>query len=243
MSLYVYCLGDELTRQAVEGVEGVEGVGDAQVRVESFGKFVAVVSEFEGARVRLTRENVEAHNRVNGRVLAETTPLPFRFGTLVEAERLAAYLQANEAALSTALARVSGAVEMSVKVLWDTQAELREALGVEPASDDAAQTSSSAGSGAAFLEAKRRELAGAAALAERAEEIRAWLAEGLGDAVREERVTLSAAQALVVRAAHLVERERLAEYRARLEGLRREREARLRFLTSGAWPPYSFGEI
>jgi hypothetical protein len=240
MSLYVYCLGKELTPQAVEGVEGV---GGARTRVKSFGKFDAAVSDFEGARVRLTRENVEAHNRVNARVLAETTPLPFRFGTLVEEARLEDYLRANEEALLATLARVEGAVEMSVKVLWDTQTELREALGVESASEGASEAASATGSGAAFLAAKRRELAGAAALEERAGEIRAWLAAGLGDAVREERVTVSAAQALVIRAAHLVERARLTEYRARLERLRGERESRLRFLTSGAWPPYSFGEI
>ncbi|HEX8853144.1 MAG TPA: GvpL/GvpF family gas vesicle protein [Pyrinomonadaceae bacterium] len=238
MSLYVYCLCEALTPQGVEGVEGVEG---ASPRVEAFGKLFAAVSEFEGARVKLTRENIEAHNRVNTRVLAETTPLPFRFGTLVEEARLEAYLRANEEALLAALRRVRGAVEMSVKVLWDTQSELRDALG--RASSDEGEVASSVGDGRAFLAAKRRELAGEAALQERAAEVRAWLAAGLGDAVREERVSVSPSQALVVRAAHLVERARLEAYRERLERLRAERAERLRFLTSGAWPPYSFGEI
>jgi hypothetical protein len=45
-----------------------------------------------------------------------------------------------------------------------------------------------------------------------------------------------------VRAAHLVERERVVAYRERLRSLGAERVG-LRFLTSGPWPPYSFSDV
>ena len=60
--------------------------------------------------------------------------------------------------------------------------------------------------------------------------------------VREKVVTLNPDDALVIRAAHLVERGRVAEYRERVNSLGRERND-LRFLTSGAWPPYSFTHL
>jgi hypothetical protein len=52
-------------------------------------------------------------------------------------------------------------------------------------------------------------------------------------------VRVSPEGSLVVRAAHLVVRERVEEYRERLRAAGDERRE-LRLLTSGPWPPYSF---
>jgi hypothetical protein len=247
MKFYVYCLSDEATPALVEGLSGVAGAAPGLIR---YGNLSAVASEFTEERIPLTRENVEAHNRVNAHLLAHTTPLPFRFGTLVAPQQLDAYVHAHEAALAATLERVRGAVEMSLKIIWDAEAERREAEQEEGAELGRGAGAAAgveggggaSGAGTAFLAAKRREMAGDAALESRAGEIREWLAENLGDTIREERVMVNASQALVVRAAHLVERVRLEEYRERLRRLREERRARLRFLTSGAWPPYSFSE-
>ena len=65
----------------------------------------------------------------------------------------------------------------------------------------------------------------------------------MGEVVRDSRVRVLPSRALLVRAAHLVERARLEEYRARVRALEAERVGGLSFLTSGAWPPYSFSEI
>ena len=113
MSLYVYCLSDELEAATVEGLTGV---GGAAVRVLSLGRIAAVVTEFEDESIAVTSENVRAHNRVNSQVLAALTPLPFRFGTRVSESRLAEYVAANEGSLVASLARVRGCVEMSVKI-------------------------------------------------------------------------------------------------------------------------------
>jgi hypothetical protein len=72
--------------------------------------------------------------------------------------------------------------------------------------------------------------------------VASWLDSGIGSLVREKIVTISPADAMVVRAAHLVERERVDDYRERVYSLSRERND-LRFLTSGVWPPYSFSHL
>jgi hypothetical protein len=250
MNLYAYCLSDEATPAMIESVTGVDTTAPRLIRC---GRLWAVASEFAGTRIAQTRENVEAHNRVNSHLLAHTTPLPFRFGTLATRQQLESYIGTHESQLVATLGRVRGAVEMSMKVMWDVEAERSDAEAVVaeeasrgraaagPVSGDGGRAS--AGSGTEFLAAKRRALAGEAALKERAEEVCAWIAANLGDTIKEERVTVNASQALVVRAAHLVERARLEEYRERLRSLREERRSSLRFLTSGAWPPYSFTEI
>ncbi|MBC7932555.1 MAG: GvpL/GvpF family gas vesicle protein [Rubrivivax sp.] len=98
------------------------------------------------------------------------------------------------------------------------------------------------GSGTAFLLAKRREILGDDDGRRRAEEVADWLAAGVSGLVRESSVRVNSSDALVVRAAHLVERASVEEYRQRVRGLGEERNE-LHFLTSGPWPPYSFGEL
>lgn len=237
MNLYAYGLSDE-TGTTLAFDEGA-GVGGAKPFLIEGGGVCAVVSEFADERVAVTRENLRAHNRVVGRVLAETTPLPFRFGTLVTPVRLERYVDDNREALLAALARVRGCVEMSVKIMWETEAVRRE---VETRVE--ARPSATAGPGAAYLASKRRAMAGSEALRAKADEIATWLAGVVGDAARETRVEVAPERELVVRAAHLVERVRVGEYRERLRAARvDERGRELRFLTSGAWPPYSFSEV
>ncbi|MBV9957262.1 MAG: GvpL/GvpF family gas vesicle protein [Acidobacteria bacterium] len=227
--LYLYCLSDEATARVLDGAAGIGGVAP---HLFDCAGICAVVSEFASATVAVTRENVLAHERVLSRVLAATTPLPFRFGTVAGEERLENFVSTHRASLLSALARVRGAVEMSVKIIWDEEPE-------RAAPDSEAQE---AGAGTRFLLTKRRELLGAERLQERAENLSAWLAHMLEENVKDSLVEVRPAASLVVSASHLVAREAVESYRARLEAARRERPD-LRFLTSGPWPPYSFSNL
>jgi hypothetical protein len=230
MSLYVYCLSDELTE---EGLAGARGLNGEPARLVAHAGLGAVVSAFDEAPAPVTREHVLAHNRVNSQVLAATTPLPFRFGTLTDEARLASYLRERAEDLRAALARVRGCVEMSVKLLWDASAQTP---AESPADAGGAQ------GGTAFLLAKRRELLGEEQARRRAEELASWLERRTSDLARASDARLRPAETLVVRAAHLVGRAQVADYRERLRELRAERPD-LRFLTSGPWPPYSFTKL
>lgn len=240
MALYAYCLGEDVTGGILEGVAGVAGAVPRLVRC---GAIAAVVSDFEGERVSIERENVFAHERVVQRVLRYVTPLPFRFGTLVTKEKLDGYVEASLDGLMKSMERVRGRVEMSVKIIWNVEeikleGEKAQASG-GAIKEDARQAS---GKGAAYLAARRREIMGDELLKERAGELAEWLSESIGEAASETDVRVRPCEALVVRAAFLVERERLKDYQERLEKARSSRSS-LRFLTSGPWPPYSFSNI
>jgi hypothetical protein len=120
--------------------------------------------------------------------------------------------------------------------LWDAEAINRE---VEETGAAVALESRPRGPGAAFLESKRRELKRTAEIKALAEEVAGWLASEIGDAARESNIEIVPGRAMALRAAHLVARPRLKDYRARLDEARRARPD-LRFLTSGPWPPYNF---
>ena len=236
---YVYCLGDEVTN---EMLGSARGLNDAPLGLVEYGSLAAVVSPFEGERVNVTTENAHTHDRVNAALLARSTPLPFRFGTLADEGRLVSFMESQGDSLRAALGRVRGCVEMSVKIIWDVAAVRRESAGPEP--ETPAEGNSGGGeSETAFLLSKRREMMDGEALRVRAEAVAEWFGGSLSDVVRESRVTVNPSGALVVRAAHLVERGRIEEYRARVESLGEERAGSLRFLKSDASPPYSFGDV
>lgn len=240
MSLYVYCLCEELSEAAFEGLAGV---GGAPVRLLRLGRLSAVVSEAGEQAAAVTDENVLAHSRVNAAALARTTPLPFRFGTRAARERLAEYVSTNEAALAAALARVRGCVEMSVKLLERSRSESEAGSQKSEAGSRGPEVQTvEGGRGTAFLLAKRREILGGEDASRRAEELKAWLAAGVAGLARETAARVRPAGAIALSAAHLVERARVPEYRARLRSLGAERRD-LRLLTSGPWPPYSFADI
>jgi hypothetical protein len=240
MSLYAYCLSDDVTTSMVEDVAGVAGM---RPRLLPCGEISAVVSDFEGERVGVEREHVFAHERVIQRVLQHVTPLPFRFGTLATGERLEGYVEANRAALIKGLDRVRDAVEMSVKIIWNAEDALRpEPKPVEQGGAVAEDEPQALGKGAAYLAARRREILGDELLKVRAEELAAWLDERVAEAAIDHEVRVNPGESLVVRAAFLVGRARLHDYQEKVEKARHER-ADLRFLTSGPWPPYSFSNI
>jgi Gas vesicle synthesis protein GvpL/GvpF len=231
MKLYVYCLA--------EGVDDLEspvaGISGSPVRLLKIEDWRIMISDNDMEAVPVTRENALAHAAVVRSLLDRTTPLPFRFGTLVTEEQLRSYVATRKAALDARLAMVRGCIEMSVKIIWespdDNQPEPRES-DREP----------SPGAGAAFLAKKRRAILGDERRSAQAEEIAEWLHKNVSGLIRDEQVTVRPSEKLVLAAAHLIERANIKQYREIMAEARKQRPE-LHFLLSGPWPPYSFANI
>jgi len=229
MKLYAYCLVDDLDTLDVQR----PGISGAPVRVLKLEDFSVLVSDYQLDAVPVTRENALDHAAVVRSVLDRTTPLPFRFGTLVTEQQLRNYLSARKPSLQIRLGNVRGCVEMSIKIIWElTQHD-------KPNPPDAATNQ---GAGTTFLAEKRREILGDDHRSQAATEISSWLREKVGGLIRDEQVTLRPAEKLVLSAAHLVDRAKLHDYKEAVAAARQERPE-LRFLFSGPWPPYSFANI
>ena len=226
MKLYVYCLAESIEALAAP----VAGISGASVELINVQDFSLLVSRFAEESAPVTRENVLTHDNVIRSVLNETTPLPFRFGSVVTEQQLDSYLNTHRADLKAKLTQVRGCVEMSVKIIWNTdQVEFKE-------------SADAGGPGARFLEEKRREILGGERRTAEAKHVAAWLQEQVGTYVRQEAISLCPTEKLIVAAAHLVSREQITEYRDCLADARKTRPE-LHFLVSGPWPPYTFSNI
>jgi len=228
MKLYAYGLTEGIDSLP----EPLNGINDAAVYIFKVGDFSLLVSAFSGDTVPVNRDNALAHAAVVRSVLDRTTPLPFRFGTVVTDRQLESYVRARREGLQAKLELVRGCVEMSVKIIWD-----RGRTEPAPANNHSEGTP-----GTAFLKEKRRELLGSEARAEEAKKIARWLEERLGDVVRDKTFKTNSTAKLLVSGAYLVDRGMMDRYRVALKNARLERPE-LHFLASGPWPPYSFANI
>ena len=121
---YVYAVvsGDSTIDYGAIGLDSspVYRVGDREL--------AAIVSRISRARVRPERRNITAHNAVLRRAVSgaegqgegEAAVLPMAFGLIAEDEQaVRRLLEQNRPALLEQLARVTGKVEMGLRVVWD----------------------------------------------------------------------------------------------------------------------------
>jgi len=212
MKLYAYGLVES------ETPVNALGIADVAVRTEPVCSLHAIVSDFPDPGLKTTRENILTHERVLEAVLDQTTPLPFRFGTVVTPDQLREFVQEHADTLSADLARVRGCVQMSVKLIAKA--------GATRASEQ------DEGPGSRFL---RQKQADRNVMLSAAKELNLELA----DVVRGAEVSTHNTPRPMASVAHLVEKSRIAEYRSKLG---RASACRMDFawIQSGPWPPYSF---
>lgn len=228
MKLYAYCLVEDLDTLD----HSSPGISGAPVRLLKLDNLAVLISDTDIDAVPVTRENALTHAAVVRSILDQTTPLPFRFGTLVTEQQLRNYVSARKPALEKKLAHLRGCVEMSVKIIGDLPTgQKAEAPNTELK-----------GVGTTFLAEKRREILGDEQRAKQAAEISDWLRVEVSGLTRDEQITLRPSERLLLSAAHLVDRTNIARYRAQLVNARKNR-TELHFLVSGPWPPYSFANI
>ena len=232
MKLYTYCLTTLDTKMP----EGMVGAFGRTVYPVTSGGVTAFVSEVVEDSFAVNKENVVIHQNVVAAVLEQTTPLPFRFGTIVSEPALTSYLISRQAALLKQLALVESCVEMSVKIIWQ-----KDQTPERPTANRS-EGEQGGGAGSAFLRMKRDEIVGSEQLIDEANQLGSGIKSQLESLVREVRITVRPSERLVVAADCLVERPRLDLYRAAVEKLVSERPD-LHLLTSGPWAPYSFANI
>jgi len=197
-------------------VPATAGIGNAELRVVSVGNEIeAVVSDIEGA-AQPSESAILAHARVvEGLAEANDSVLPARFGNGIPDEAdLRVRLEKRGSELAAAFARVSGCVELGVRV-----------FRVPPAAE-------LSGSGRDYMQRRLEEVG-------RAEQLARELDEALAPLARESTCRVLASGESLLAAAYLVARGEVERFRGAIDSFERAQPG-LTLVTTGPWPPYSF---
>ena len=96
------------------------GIVGGNVYTISDGHTAAVVSDVPNQKIRPERRYFAAHQAVLRKLMEDTDLLPMAFGIISAGPKsVRAILSRNRKAISSQLMRVSGKVEMGLKVSWD----------------------------------------------------------------------------------------------------------------------------
>lgn len=113
--LYVYAFVDRAC-----AVEDLVGIGQAPVALIGSGPPFALASEHSGARLRPDRRSLGAHQRVLSAISDRAAVLPTTFGVVADsAAELRDLIERHADDITVGLGRVSGCVEMSLRVQLD----------------------------------------------------------------------------------------------------------------------------
>jgi hypothetical protein len=211
--LYLYAFVPRIT-----AAPDVLGIAGRQPVLVPLGTVAALVGEVEGA-IEPEEENVLAHARVvDALASANDAVLPVRFGRgFRDVEDLEAAAARLEHDIEERLEDVRGCVEIGLHVVAPSQQSQGEASGRD------------------YMVRRLQDLSRADALAA---EIHAPLAEHARAANR----TRSVGATALLRAAYLVPRDDVDNFKARVERAQR-RHPELSLACTGPWPPYSFAAL
>ena len=171
----------------------------------------------------ISAEALWRHEQIVEALMDDRDVLPVRYGTRLADEVAAVRLLADRhECLASALEEVRGAVELSVRVMG---------------ADDRATAERDSGAMISGAEYLRSKASAAAAQAQAA----AVVHEPLANAARRDRLRRPTLVGELLRAAYLVDRDRVDSL-TRLVAHLHAANPTLRLLCTGPWPPYSFAE-
>jgi hypothetical protein len=195
----------------------------------------AIVSDWEGMPVGRSAEGVDAslvlqHEHVIEAIMAEVPLLPMRFGTVLAGDNpIRAVLAERYITFTGDLTRLAGCVEMGLRVLWSGPPAVP---AVEPVTAGLSPGAKYLRQRLAVDQQQRIARSHGQALAE-------TLDRTLRPLVADARTSILQTERMLLSAAYLVPRGRVAEFVAGVEALRGQ-HAPLAFLCTGPWPPYNF---
>lgn len=229
--LLLYCIGNASSALPAHGL----GVRGGELQCVTHAGLAAVVSPVaELARVETPdTTDLLTYERVIREQQLVADVVPMRFGSVLSGEAaVRAHLEEQRAAYLRTLERVSGCVEMGVRVL----------VPAPPASAEPEHSAPAlVRSGVDYLKARQRRYSAESLLRERCSALEQRLAAQVAPLCREHRMELPAArpgQPTLCSVYFLVPREQVPAVRAALAPLVEAEGSRASL--SGPWPPFNF---
>jgi hypothetical protein len=218
------------------------GIGEAEVYTVNHENLAAVVSDTEFEEIDPTQRNVRAHTVVQDEVLREYTLLPMGFGMVAnDWDDVRSLLEKNYHGLVREVKRLSGKIEVGLKVFWDQEAMMKELEGRSKELSRMKERMKAASS----PEQVQSLMMQGGKLAERVAV--SWKTkyaqpayEHLRELASDARVNNPVGVKNILNASFLIDRSRENEFQDEVYKLDSEYKGRVNFKYVGPLPPYSF---
>jgi hypothetical protein len=239
---YVYCI-IESREPRTFGPAGIGGRGDEVYTVHHEG-LAAVVSNTPLQVYDPTRENVFAHEQVNETVMRDFTVLPMAFGVMFRTEEdIVELMRGTSDALRDVLAKMEGKVEFGLKVNWDREQVIAEIERESEEIRNLKEQITSRAAGSTYFARMQLGRLVEQALSEKSEAYVREIYAGLREAAVASRANKPIGDKMIMNVAFLIERDREAEFDAKVKEIAARYEGKLSFKYTGPWPPYNFVHI
>ncbi|OUL31905.1 protein gvpF/L [Nostoc sp. RF31YmG] len=223
----------------------LEGLDRQPVQIKILDDFAVIYSEAQQERYLASRRNLLSHEKVLEDIMqaGERNLLPVQFGLLVASwETFSQQLiRPHQEELTQLLAKLSGRREVSVKVFWDTEAEIQGLLAENP-----------------DIKTERDKLAGQPLNIEQVIQIGQAIEQGMSD--RKQGIinlfqgTLNSIaidvvennpqmDTMIYNAAYLIPWEAESQFSEQVEALDRQFEERLRIRYNNFTAPFNFARL
>ncbi|MEH1789466.1 GvpL/GvpF family gas vesicle protein [Nostoc sp.] len=238
---YIYGI---LTLPAPQNLN-LEGLDRQPVQIKILDDFAVIYSEAQQERYLASRRNLLSHEKVLEEIMegGDRYLLPVQFGLLVSSWETVSQqlIRPHQEALTQLLAKLSGCREVSVKVFWDTEAEIQGLLAEHP-----------------NLKTERDKLVGQPLSMERVIQIGQTIEQGMSDRkqgiINVFQSTLNSIaievventpqmDTMIYNSAYLIPWEAESQFSEHVEALDRQFENRLRIRYNNFTAPYNFARL
>jgi hypothetical protein len=238
---YIYgIIGEPRPRQF-----SVVGVGDADVYTINHQKIAAVVSDTEFSEIDPTRKNVQAHTIVQDELLKEYTLLPMGFGMVAGGkDEVRGLLEKNSEGLTNELDRLSGSIEVELKLYWDPETVIKEIQGEN---QELSRIKAKINTGSSLLE-KRNLLIEAGKLVDNI--VLDWKTRYadmvytvLQELSLQAKINNPVGLKNLLNASFLIDKSRESEFKEQVYTLDSKFQGKVNFKYVGPMPPYNFVDL
>ncbi|MBD0302963.1 MAG: GvpL/GvpF family gas vesicle protein [Tolypothrix sp. T3-bin4] len=238
---YIYGI---LTLPAPQNLN-LQGIDRQPVQIKILDGFAVIYSEAQQERYLASRRNLLSHEKVLEDIMeaGDRNLLPMQFGLLISSWETVSeqLIRPHQEELTQLLAKLSGCREVSVKVFWDTEAEIQGLLAEHP-----------------NLKTERDKLAGQPLSMEQVIQIGQAIEQGMSD--RKQGIinlfqgTLNSIavdmvenppqmETMIYNAAYLIPWEAESQFSEQVEALDRQFEERLRIRYNNFTAPFNFARL
>jgi hypothetical protein len=221
------------------------GLNGEPVRFLRHRRLSAVISSFSDERVRATRANLSAHERVVAALRQEGTILPVRFGVLMETDQdvVEQLLERKYHALSDLLKDMDGKSELRVQASYLPDVILREAVSVDPSIVRLRNRLQGKSPAATYYDRIRMgEMVAAAVEGVRAQD-NSSLTRGLSDLAVKTQPLATRSEQIAMNAAFLCRDRDIGRFEDAVASLADTHQRRLKFRVVGPLAPWDFVDV